>query len=264
MDLARLGLACLTAALAVLVAALWLVDREGGSQPERRVQPAARSAPIATTDPGWDRAGEAAGPARREERGGVANDADAEAPLERPPDPRDRTAPFPPRDDEAGGVPGRFAATGGAPARARAPSDLARGLRSQDPAERAAAIETLAALPDRALAADLLQQLLADRVLGWNDPAWDRLDTLDPQLRADAAAALLFSDGAERFAAVRLLAGDRWQPAQQVLGQILATTDANYASHGELVATALQSIGEGAGASQVLLLLRESLRAASD
>ncbi len=70
---------------------------------------------------------------------------------------------------------------------------------------------------------------------------------------------MLFSSEPGRSAAVRLLAGDRWQHARQMLGETLATTDANYESHGDLIASGMQSVGEGARAAYVLRELKQNI-----
>ncbi len=44
-----------------------------------------------------------------------------------------------------------------------------------------------------------------------------------------------------------------------MLGEILATTDANYESHGDLIASGMQSVGEDARDAYVLRELKQNI-----
>ena len=140
-------------------------------------------------------------------------------------------------------------------------SEIEQRWRSRDPEDRATAIDGLNALPDRMLAIDVVQQMVTRDRPEWNDPAWAEIDMLDAQLKVDAVAEMLFALEPDRFAAIRLLAGDRAQIAQQMLSELLGTTDANYEDHGELIANGVRGIGEGRRAAVVLRELKGDIAA---
>ena len=263
MHVTRLSLACFTAAAIALVATVWLIDSDGSSEAERRLQRAASSPQTGTTSPERARAGKSGDAQTSGEAGRARSGSLQEVPQagRRVPDAQlDRLASVSPSDRAAGTVSGGVKEPDQASAHAMTASDIEQRWRRGDPDDQAAAIDGLNDLPDWALAVDVVQQMIAPERLAWNDPAWDALDTLDPQLKVDAGAEMLFSAEPGRSTALRLIAGDRWPHAQQALGELLATTDANYQSHGDLVADGMQSIGEGARPMSVLRELKRDIR----
>jgi hypothetical protein len=250
MDVPRLNLGLVVGAIIALVAAVWLIDFDERADTERRPQRAATS----ESNPEPARAG-TPGDAGGNASGADTEESHAASPLQDVP----RIASVPSSDAAAGTLSGGARKAGRG--RATTASEIEQRWRSRDPEDRAVAIDELNGLSDRMLAVDLLQQMLTRDRPNWNDPAWEELDEVDEQIKVDAVAEMLFAPEPDRSAAIRTLAGDHWPSAQQMLGELLGTTDANFEDHGELIANGIQSIGEGARASEVLLSLKQAVAA---
>ncbi len=242
-----------SAALVALVsAALWQIDSDRGSDAERRLRQAAGSPPNGATRPGPARAAAARDQEPRGEAGRVRRGSGRDVPRtgRRSPDARPSRASVSPSGVAAGRVSGETREARPAAARGISASEIEQRWRSRDPDDRTAAIDGLNVIAYTPVAVDLVQQMIVDTP-SRNDSDWDALAELDPQLKVYAGAEMLFSSGPEQAAAVRMLAGDRWQQAIGVLHETLATTDATYESHGDLVANGMLAIGEGAEAGDV-------------
>ncbi len=235
--------------VALVSAALWQIDADRGSDAERRLRQAAGSPPNGATRPGPARAAAARDQEPRGEAGRVRRGSGRDVPRtgRRSPDARPSRASVSPSGVAAGRVSGETREARPAAPRDMSAFEIDQRWRSRDPDDRAAAIEGLNVIAYTPVAVDLVQQMIVDTP-SRNDSDWDALAALDPRLKVYAGAEMLFTSGPEQAAAVRLLAGDRWRHASVVLREILATTDATYESHGDLIANWMQAIGEGADA----------------
>ena len=162
----------------------------------------------------------------------------------------------------AGRVSGETREARPAAARGLSAFEIEQRWRSRDPDDQAAAIDGLNVFAYTPVAVNLVKQLIVDTP-SRNHSDWDALAALDPRLKVYAGAEMLFSSGPEQAAAVRLLAGDRWPHATQVLHHILGITDATYESHGDLIANGMLAIGEGAEAAAVRRELWQSIGSSS-
>ena len=259
MRVARFTFFC-AALVALVSAALWQIDSDPGFDAERRLRPAAASPPNGATRAGPARAATARDPEPHGEAGRVPGESGSDVPRSGrgSPDARPVRASLP-----ASGVaadPAAAEAWQAPPTAARdmSATEIEERWRSRDPDDQAVAIDGLNAIAYTPEAVDLVQQMIVDTPIR-NDSDWEALAGLDSGLKVYAGAEMLFSSGPEQAAAVRLFAGDRWQHATQVLNEILATTDAAYESHGDLVAIGMLAIGEGAEAGVVRRELRQSI-----
>ena len=242
-----------SAALVALVsAALWQIDSDRGSDAERRLRQAAGSAPNDATRPGPAPAVTVRDPEPRGEAGRVPGGPGRDVPRTggRSPDARPSRAAVSPSGVAADPVSGETREARPAAARDMSASEIEQRWHSRDPDDRTAAIDGLNVIAYTPVAVDLVQQMIVDTPSQYESD-WDALAELDPQLKVDAGAEMLFSSPNEQAAAIRMLAGDRWGQARGVLREILATTDATYESHGDLVAKGMLAIGEGARAGDV-------------
>jgi hypothetical protein len=253
MDVPRLSLGFSAAAIIALVAIVWLIDFDESADAERRLQRAATS----ESNPEPAQVGRSDDPGTSGEAGWRGSG--AEASHARPRQDAPRSASVPSLDTATGTLSGGAREAGRVPAMTA--SEIEQRWRSRDPEDRAVAIDGLNALSDRMLAIDVVQQMITRERPDWNDPAWDALDVLDPELKVDAVAEMLFASEPDRSAAIRLLAGDRWQHAQQMLSELLGTTNANFEDHGDLIANGVRSVGEGATAAPVLRSLKQEIAA---
>jgi hypothetical protein len=258
MDVPRLSLALCAIAIIALVAAVWLIGFDESGDVDRRLQQTKAS----RTNPERARVRKPRESVPSGE-GRIPSESDADASnaggsLQQASPGQAASAPA--SDGVAGAFSDGAREAGRASTPAMTASEIERRWRSRDPDDQEAAIDALNALPDRMLAVDVVQQMITREPLRSNDPAWDALDGLDRKLKVDAVAGMLFGPEPGRSAAIRTLAGDRWQHGEQMLSELFGTTEANYQDHGDLIANGIQDVGEGGRAASILRELKWEIR----